>query len=48
MNLVSIPEICLTVGSVVGAIYFCQFMYEIWDEKAKRKARKNWDKFDNF
>ena len=40
--------VCLTVATVVGGILFCQFLYEIWDEKAKRKARKNWDKFDNF
>ena len=40
--------VCLTIATVVGGILFIQFMYEIWDDKAKRKARKNWDKFDNF
>ena len=44
----NICEVFIAIISVVGSILFCQFMYEIWDEKAKRKARKNWDKFDNF
>lgn len=41
-------EVFITIISVVGSILFCQFMYEIWDEKYKRKKRENWDKFDNF
>ena len=40
--------VCLTVASVVGGILFCQFLMEIWEEKEKRRSRRNWDKFDNF
>ena len=32
--------VCLTVISVVGGILFCQFMFEIWEDKEKRKRGK--------
>ena len=31
--------VCLTVISVVGGILFCQFMYEIWDNKNKKRKK---------
>ncbi len=33
----------ISVASMIGCILFAQFMYEIWDEKYKRKRDK-----DNF
>ena len=35
-------EVFITIISIVGSILFCQFMYEIWDDKYQRKRR---DKF---
>ena len=32
-------EVCLTLISLAGSILFCQFMYEIWDDKYQRKRR---------
>jgi len=31
--------VCLTLAIVVGGILFCQFLYEIWDEKDKKNKK---------
>ena len=30
--------VCLTVISVVGGILFCQFMFEIWEDKERESG----------
>lgn len=32
-------EVVLTLISLAGSILFCQFMYEIWDDKYQKKRR---------
>lgn len=32
-------EVCLTLISLAGSILFCQFMFEIWDDKYQRRRK---------